>query len=78
MMQCLEWEPNNSFYQKEQPEFQENNGLLADQSLTSGLMIDVNLGMNSNLPPNPKKVVLYRPSVPHLIALSSYVLYCFY
>ncbi|VFQ99775.1 unnamed protein product [Cuscuta campestris] len=67
MMQCLEWEPSDSFYQKEQPEFQEN-GLLADQSLTSGL-IDVNLGMNSNLPPNPKKVVLYRPSVPHLIAV---------
>nr|GMC67683.1 protein SCAI [Ipomoea batatas]GME11628.1 protein SCAI [Ipomoea batatas] len=70
MMQCLEWEPSGSFYQKTQAESRED-GLLADQSLTSGL-IDINLAadmMDPNLPPNPKKAVLYRPSVPHLIAV---------
>lgn len=77
MMQCLEWEPSGSFYQKTQAESRED-GLLADQSLTSGL-IDINLAadmMDPNLPPNPKKAVLYRPSVPHLIAVSSKLL-CF-
>ncbi|KAK4417044.1 protein SCAI [Sesamum alatum] len=70
MLQCLEWEPTGSFYQKHPVESREN-GVLADHSITSGL-IDINLMADMtdpNLPPNPKKAVLYRPSVTQLIAV---------
>nr|GMD56416.1 protein SCAI [Ipomoea batatas] len=70
MLQCLEWEPSGSFYQKTPIEPQEN-GALADHSLTSGL-IDINLAadmMDPDLPSNPKKATLYRPSVAQLIAV---------
>ncbi|KAL1536749.1 protein SCAI-like [Salvia divinorum] len=70
MLQSLEWEPSGSFYQKHPVESRENGGP-ADHSVTSGL-IDVNLMADMtdpNLPPNPKKAVLYRPSVTQLIAV---------
>ncbi|PIN10461.1 hypothetical protein CDL12_16945 [Handroanthus impetiginosus] len=70
MLQCLEWEPCGSFYQKHPVESREN-GVPADHSVTSGL-IDINLMADMtdpNLPPNPKKAVLYRPSVTQLIAV---------
>ncbi|KAL8544718.1 hypothetical protein ACS0TY_005088 [Phlomoides rotata] len=70
MMQCLEWEPSGSFYQKPPVEPREN-GVPADNSVTSG-MIDINLladMTDPNLPPNPKKAVLYRTSVTQLIAV---------
>ncbi|KAG6392740.1 hypothetical protein SASPL_146965 [Salvia splendens] len=70
MLQSLEWEPSGSFYQKHPVEPRENGGP-ADHSVTSGL-IDVNLMADMtdpNLPPNPKKAVLYRPSVTQLIAV---------
>ncbi|CAN4126745.1 unnamed protein product [Withania somnifera] len=70
MLQCLEWEPSGSFYQRSPVEPREN-GAVTDQSITSGL-IDINLAaemMDPALPPNPKKAVLYRPSVPLLISV---------
>ncbi|KAI3451187.1 hypothetical protein Pfo_007852 [Paulownia fortunei] len=69
MLQCLEWEPSGSFYHKHSVESRENG--VADHSVTSGL-IDINLiadMTDPNLPPNPKKAVLYRPSVTQLIAV---------
>ncbi|XP_042494935.1 protein SCAI-like isoform X1 [Macadamia integrifolia] len=69
MLQCLEWEPSGSFFQKRPVELT-NNGA-SDQSGASGI-IDINLAMDmtdSNLPPNPKKTILYRPSVTHLISV---------
>lgn len=71
MLQCLEWEPSGSFYQK-RPLESSDNGALNDQSGASGL-IDINLSADMTdptLPPNPKKTILYRPSVTHLIAVS--------
>ena len=71
MLQCLEYEPSGSFYQKHQVEPREN-GALIDNSVTSGL-IDINLVadmMDPTLPPNPRKAILYRPSVTQLIAVS--------
>lgn len=74
MLQCLEWEPSGSFYQKRQVELNEKlneNGALTDHSGTSGL-IDINLVVDMTdptLPPNPRKAILYRPSVTHLIAV---------
>ncbi|KZV30101.1 hypothetical protein F511_19644 [Dorcoceras hygrometricum] len=70
MLQCLEWEPSGSFYQKHALESRQN-GFPADHSASSGL-IDLNLVADMTdptLPPNPKKAVLYRPSVPQLIAV---------
>ncbi|VFQ74324.1 unnamed protein product [Cuscuta campestris] len=70
MLQCLEWQPTRSFYQKTPIEPQENRATI-DQSLTSGL-IGMNLAadmMDPNLPSNPKKVTLYHPSVAQLIAV---------
>ncbi|KAH7859451.1 hypothetical protein Vadar_001230 [Vaccinium darrowii] len=70
MLQCLEWEPSGSFYQKHPVESREN-GVTIDHSATSGL-IDINLAADMtdpNLPPNPKKAILYRPSITQLIAV---------
>lgn len=70
MLQCLEWEPTGSFYQKRPIEPKEN-GTFTDHSGASGL-IDMNLAADMTdptLPPNPRKAILYRPSVTHLIAV---------
>ncbi|KAL4376742.1 hypothetical protein GQ457_02G009150 [Hibiscus cannabinus] len=70
MMQCLEWEPSGSSYQKHPAEPKEN-GVVVDYSGTSGL-IDMNLVADMTdptLPPNPKKTILYRPSVTHFVAV---------
>ncbi|KAK8644460.1 hypothetical protein V6N13_123766 [Hibiscus sabdariffa] len=70
MLQCLEWEPSGSFYQKHPAEPKENC-VAADYSGASGL-IDMNLAADMTdptLPPNPRKAILYRPSVTHLIAV---------
>ncbi|CAK9163285.1 unnamed protein product [Ilex paraguariensis] len=70
MLQCLEWEPSGSFYQNHPVKLHENGGL-ADHSVTSGL-IDINLAAemtDPTLPRNPRKAVLYRPSVAQLIAV---------
>lgn len=70
MLQCLEWEPSGSFYQKHQNGPIEN-GVHKDFSGTSGL-IDINLAADltdPTLPPNPRKAVLYRPTVTHFVAV---------
>ncbi|XP_022136689.1 protein SCAI isoform X2 [Momordica charantia] len=69
MLQCLEWEPG-FFFQKHPVEPNEN-GATIDHSGASGI-IDINLATDisdPSLPPNPKKAILYRPSVTHLIAV---------
>ncbi|CAH9088273.1 unnamed protein product [Cuscuta epithymum] len=71
MLQCLEWEPSGSFYHQKKPIEPRENRVTFDQSLTSGL-IDMNLAadmMDPDLPSNPKKFTLYRPSVAQLIAV---------
>lgn len=70
MLQCLEWEPSGSFFQMRTTESSSNGGL-KDQSGPSGL-IDINLAMDMTdptLPPNPRKAILYRPSVTQLITV---------
>lgn len=74
MLQCLEWEPSGSFYQKRAVESKEN-GTFIDHSGASAAsgVIDMNLAADMTdptLPPNPRKAVIYRPSVTHLIAVS--------
>ncbi|XXG86462.1 hypothetical protein AAC387_Pa11g1354 [Persea americana] len=67
MLQCLEWEPSGTFYQMRTKE-SNSNGAFTDQS---GL-IDINLAADMTdptLPPNPRKAILYHPSVTHLISV---------
>ncbi|KAJ8471318.1 hypothetical protein OPV22_025661 [Ensete ventricosum] len=71
MLQCLEWEPSGSSYQLPKKESCEN-GAFSDRG-TSGL-IDINLAadlMDPDLPPNPRKAVIYHPSVSHLLAVTA-------
>ena len=81
MMQCLEWEPSESFYPKrpvesvykKHPVELSENGTVIDHSGASGL-IDINLAADltdPSLPSNPRKAVLYRRSVTYLLAVSS-------
>ncbi|KAI0494771.1 hypothetical protein KFK09_024914 [Dendrobium nobile] len=72
MIQCLEWEPSGSFYQVATTE-SSDNGAFSDQSGASGL-IDINLFADMtdpSLPPNPRKAVIYHPSVSHLMTVVS-------
>ncbi|XP_020589328.1 protein SCAI isoform X2 [Phalaenopsis equestris] len=72
MIQCLEWEPSGSFYQVATTESSDNGGC-SDQSGASGL-IDINLFADMtdpSLPPNPRKAVIYHPSVSHLMTVIS-------
>lgn len=71
MLQCLEWEPTGSFYQKRPVLPNDHSGASIDHSGTSGV-IDINFVADMTdptLPPNPRKAVLYRPSVTHLLAV---------
>ncbi|XP_022639423.1 protein SCAI isoform X2 [Vigna radiata var. radiata] len=70
MIQCLEWEPSGTFYQKHTFKPKENGDTI-DHSGASGI-IDMNLTADMtdpNIPPNPRKATLYRPSVTHVIAV---------
>lgn len=82
MMQCLEWEPSGSFYQKrpvesvyqKHPVESNENGTVIDHSGAASGLIDINLAADltdPSLPSNPRKAVLYRPSVTYLLAVSS-------
>lgn len=71
-LQCLEWEPTGSFYQKRPVLPNDHSGASIDHSGTSGV-IDINFVADMtdpSLPPNPRKAVLYRPSATHLLAVS--------
>ncbi|XP_031392698.1 protein SCAI isoform X3 [Punica granatum] len=60
MLQSLEWEPSGSFYQ--------SSGTKMGASGPSRTNISQDI-VDHTLPPNPQKVVLYRPSMTHLIAV---------
>lgn len=65
ILQCLEWEPSGSFY-------------LTGAALSSGAPIPSHGNYSQDitdptLPPNPRKAILYRPSVTHFLAVSNYV-----
>ncbi|KAL1211513.1 hypothetical protein V5N11_023523 [Cardamine amara subsp. amara] len=62
MLQCLEWEPSGSLYQSTGPKIGQNAPVgiarINSQSMT-----------DPTLPPNPRKAVLYRPSITHFLAV---------
>ena len=63
MLQCLEWEPGGSFYQSNSKLSQ--NG--APGSGRIGFPQDI---VDPTLPANPRKAVLYHPSLTNYIAVS--------
>lgn len=63
MLQCLEWEPSGSLFQ-EGTRASKNGTTGPSQISLSQELIDI------TLPPNPRKAVLYRPSVTHFLAVS--------
>ncbi|MQM16323.1 hypothetical protein Taro_049280, partial [Colocasia esculenta] len=69
VLQCLEWEPEQSLYQMNSIE-STDNAAFDDQSAASGL-ININIVAemtDTNLLSNPRKTILYHPSVSHLIS----------
>lgn len=63
MIQSLEWEPSGSFYRPNNRSGQ-NGGTGPSRSNFSQDIVD------PTLPSNPRKSILYRPSVTHFLAVS--------
>eukprot|EP01018_Ginkgo_biloba_P034787 Gb_34688 [translate_table: standard] len=67
MLQCLEWEPSGIFYQMRAVE-SGINGSFSGQSGSNRMnpMEDIT---DPTLPPNPRKAILYRPTVTQFLAV---------
>ncbi|EXB68028.1 hypothetical protein L484_009635 [Morus notabilis] len=63
MVQCLEWEPSGSFHQ---PSVMKNSQNGSSTSTRTNYSQDI---IDPTLPPNPRKAVLYRPSISHFLAV---------
>ncbi|XP_071718382.1 uncharacterized protein [Rutidosis leptorrhynchoides] len=71
ILQCLEWEPSGSFYK--------SSGTVSTGGGTTGSQNGAFLGSSRinysqeisdpTLPPNPRKAILYRPSITHFLAV---------
>lgn len=77
MLQCLEWEPSGSFYQSNATKNGQNGSPPSRTNYSQEIA-------DPTLPPNPRKAVLYRPSVTHFLAVSeskyfifNYVHFCY-
>lgn len=64
MLQCLEWEPSGSFYQSSGSKPGQNG---ATGTSRISYIQDI---ADPTLPANPRKAILYRPSLTHFIAVS--------
>ncbi|KAL3010017.1 hypothetical protein AAZX31_07G116700 [Glycine max] len=63
MLQCLEWEPSGSFFQSSSSKLSQNG---ATGTSRISYIQDI---ADPTLPANPRKAVLYRPSLTHFIAV---------
>lgn len=64
MLQCLEWEPSGAFYQS-------NNAKTSQNGAPGPSLINYSHDIaDPTLPPNPRKTILYRPSVTQFVAVS--------
>lgn len=62
MLQNLEWEPSGAFYQ--------SGGVTNQNGTGKATVISNSQDINDpTLPPNPRKAILYRPSITHFIAV---------
>lgn len=74
MLQCLEWEPSGSFYQSGGSKLSQNG------ATGTGRISYIQDIADPTLPANPRKAILYRPSLTHFIAVSMeiyIILFCF-
>ncbi|KAF3447575.1 hypothetical protein FNV43_RR12762 [Rhamnella rubrinervis] len=62
MLQCMEWEPSGSFYQSNATKNAQNGSPPSRTNYSHEIS-------DPTLPPNPRKAVLYRPSVTHFLAV---------
>ncbi|WOK98337.1 protein SCAI [Canna indica] len=62
MLQCLEWEPSGSFSMRSAAE----NSHFGSGTNRVNLLQDIR---DQTLPPNPQKLILYRPSVTHFLVV---------
>ncbi|KAL5549668.1 hypothetical protein UlMin_004899 [Ulmus minor] len=63
MLQSLEWEPSGSFYKSSVTKNGQNGASGSGRTNYSQDIAD------PTLPPNPRKAVLYRPSITHFLAV---------
>ena len=66
MLQALEWEPSGSLYRT-------RGGETSSRMGASGHLGVVEEIPDPSLPPNPHKYILYRPSVQHLLLVSTHL-----
>ncbi|CAL9749133.1 unnamed protein product [Musa acuminata subsp. burmannicoides] len=64
MLQCLEWEPSGSFSMRSGAD----NSHFGTGTNRVNLLQDIR---DHTLPPNPRKLILYRPSVTHFLMVLS-------
>lgn len=72
MLQCLEYEPSGSQPSSATKQPAENGALTDYSGVASGL-IDINLASDladPSMPVNPRKAVIYHPTVSHVISVS--------
>jgi len=69
MLQCLEWEPSGSFYQSGGSKLSQNG------ATGTGRISYIQDIADPTLPANPRKAILYRPSLTHFIAVSMKICY---
>lgn len=72
MLQSLEWEPSGSFYQSNVAR-NGQNGVTGPGRINYSQEI-----ADPTLPHNPRKAVLYRPSVTHFLAVSMIGINCLF
>lgn len=72
MLQCLEWEPSGSFYKSSGPPSSGTATNIAQNGGPGPSRINYSQDITDpTLPPNPRKAVLYRPTVTQFIAVLS-------
>ncbi|XAR63329.1 hypothetical protein NMG60_11023234 [Bertholletia excelsa] len=69
MLQCLEWEPSGSFYQLSGATSGGTGTNTSQNGVPGATRISSQDIADPTLPPNPRKSVLYRPSVTQFIAV---------
>lgn len=70
MLQCLEWEPSGSFYQSSGAPASGTGAGIGQNGAPGPSRINYSQDIaDPTLPPNPRKAILYRPSVTHFIAV---------
>lgn len=71
MLQCLEWEPSGLFYQSGGASLSGMSTKIGQNGSPGPSRINYSQDITDpTLPPNPRKAILYRPSITHFMAVS--------